>query len=40
MRHLGDKGHKLEIIGLPTYSELETAVKALGAAVYYSKIKS
>jgi acetyltransferase len=31
---------QLEAMGLPTYLELETAVKALGIAVEYAKIKS
>jgi acetyltransferase len=37
---MAELSHKLESIGLPTYSELDTAVKALGAAAYYSKIIS
>ena len=37
---MAELSHKLEIIGLPTYSDLEIAVKALGAAVYYARIKS
>jgi acetyltransferase len=31
---------QLEERGLPTYTDLETAVKALGALVYYSKFRS
>jgi len=31
---------QLETLGFPTYSELETAVKALGVAAEYSRVKS
>jgi len=31
---------EIDVMGLPTYLELETAVKALGIAVKYAKIKS
>jgi len=35
-----DMSRQLEERGLPTYTDLETAVKALGALVYYSKFRS
>jgi acyl-CoA synthetase (NDP forming) len=40
LAEMQESGHQMEALGLPTYFDLETAVKALGVAAAYSRIRA